>query len=182
MAVQHSSLTGADLHEPKGVATAAAGTVYVANGAGSGTWQDAAAADITVADTGGYFTGTNVEDVLAELHESDEHLLSHFDDISNPSTLLIPTTHGCVVEQIDFILTAAITTADSTVTVTRSDGAAMGSQVIAFSGSAEGTRFAFTPSGNNTFTDGVHFYIKLITDGASSTAVKCHVLVHLRKT
>lgn len=35
----HRNLTGADLHEPKGVATAAAGTVYVANGAGSGSWQ-----------------------------------------------------------------------------------------------------------------------------------------------
>lgn len=35
----HKNLTGADLHEPKGVATAAAGTVYVANGSGSGSWQ-----------------------------------------------------------------------------------------------------------------------------------------------
>jgi hypothetical protein len=36
--VSHSSLTGADLHEPKGAASAASGTVYVANGSGSGTW------------------------------------------------------------------------------------------------------------------------------------------------
>jgi hypothetical protein len=35
----HSSLTGADLHEPKGVASAASGEVYVADGAGSGAWQ-----------------------------------------------------------------------------------------------------------------------------------------------
>ena len=34
----HSSLTGSDLHEPKGVAAAAADTVYIANGAGSGAW------------------------------------------------------------------------------------------------------------------------------------------------
>lgn len=37
--VQHSTLTGADLHEPKGVATAAAGNVYIANGSGSGHWD-----------------------------------------------------------------------------------------------------------------------------------------------
>lgn len=37
--VSHSTLTGADLHEPKGVSTAAAGTVYTANGSGSGTWS-----------------------------------------------------------------------------------------------------------------------------------------------
>lgn len=36
--VAHSTLTGADLHEPKGVASAASGTVYIANGAGSGSW------------------------------------------------------------------------------------------------------------------------------------------------
>ena len=36
--VAHSTLSGADLHEPKGVSSAAAGSVYIANGGGSGTW------------------------------------------------------------------------------------------------------------------------------------------------
>lgn len=36
--VEHSALTGSDLHEPKGVSTAGNNTVYVANGAGSGSW------------------------------------------------------------------------------------------------------------------------------------------------
>lgn len=34
----HSTLTGASLHEPKGVASANSGEVYVANGSGSGAW------------------------------------------------------------------------------------------------------------------------------------------------
>lgn len=34
----HKLLTGADLHEPKGVATALAGQVYISDGAGSGVW------------------------------------------------------------------------------------------------------------------------------------------------
>jgi microcystin-dependent protein len=38
--VAHASLTGASLHEPKGVASAAANTVYAADGAGSGDWTD----------------------------------------------------------------------------------------------------------------------------------------------
>lgn len=38
---QHSTLTGADLHEPKGADTAAASLVYVSDGAGSGSWVDA---------------------------------------------------------------------------------------------------------------------------------------------
>jgi hypothetical protein len=36
---QHNVLTGANLHEPKGVATANANEVYVADGAASGAWQ-----------------------------------------------------------------------------------------------------------------------------------------------
>lgn len=36
--VEHSTLTGSDLHEPKAIAAAAANRVYVSNGAGSGTW------------------------------------------------------------------------------------------------------------------------------------------------
>jgi hypothetical protein len=37
--VQHSALTDPNLHEPKGVSTAASGKVYIANGSGSGVWQ-----------------------------------------------------------------------------------------------------------------------------------------------
>ncbi len=36
--IQHSALTSSELHEPKGANTASAGEVYVADGAGSGTW------------------------------------------------------------------------------------------------------------------------------------------------
>lgn len=36
--VAHSTLTGADLHEPKGADTATADQIYVSDGAGSGTW------------------------------------------------------------------------------------------------------------------------------------------------
>jgi|SRR6185503_4980614 len=45
--VSHASLTGSNLHEPKGVATAAIGTVYVANGSGSGSWTDVGTASFT---------------------------------------------------------------------------------------------------------------------------------------
>lgn len=34
----HKDLTGADLHEPKGVSAATSGQVYMADGAGSGSW------------------------------------------------------------------------------------------------------------------------------------------------
>lgn len=38
MATEHRNLTGASLHEPKGCASAASGTVYISDGAGSGNW------------------------------------------------------------------------------------------------------------------------------------------------
>ena len=38
--VNHSSLTDPYLHEPKGASTATAGEVYIANGAGSGSWTE----------------------------------------------------------------------------------------------------------------------------------------------
>lgn len=39
--VQHSSLTDPNLHEPKGISTASANQLYLANGSGSGTWTNA---------------------------------------------------------------------------------------------------------------------------------------------
>lgn len=39
----HSTLTGSDLHEPKGISTANQGQVYISDGAGSGTWTDTGA-------------------------------------------------------------------------------------------------------------------------------------------
>jgi hypothetical protein len=38
--VQHSSLTDPNIHEPKGITTAAANTVYMANGSATGSWTN----------------------------------------------------------------------------------------------------------------------------------------------
>ena len=40
--VQHSALTDPNIHEPKGIASANDGEVYVADGAGSGAWETVA--------------------------------------------------------------------------------------------------------------------------------------------
>lgn len=37
--VTHASLTGSDLHEPKGIDSANSGEVYIADGSGSGDWS-----------------------------------------------------------------------------------------------------------------------------------------------
>lgn len=38
--IQHNVLTDPDLHEPKGISSATANQIYVADGAGSGAWED----------------------------------------------------------------------------------------------------------------------------------------------
>lgn len=68
---EHRDLTGASLHEPKGVATATANQIYIADGAGSGAWSKADAADINVADASSYFTATTVEGILDEILGND---------------------------------------------------------------------------------------------------------------
>lgn len=40
--VEHVNIDDANIHEPKGAASAAAGAVYVSDGAGSGSWETAA--------------------------------------------------------------------------------------------------------------------------------------------
>ena len=40
MTIEHSNITGAEVHESKGVDTATVGQVYVTDGAGSGSWVD----------------------------------------------------------------------------------------------------------------------------------------------
>lgn len=39
MTIQHAIITDPDIHEPKGVVAAAAGKVYLSDGAGSGSWE-----------------------------------------------------------------------------------------------------------------------------------------------
>lgn len=45
--IAHASLTGAELHEPKGADTASLGEVYVANGTGSGSWANVGTSSFT---------------------------------------------------------------------------------------------------------------------------------------
>lgn len=69
MATLHSSITGADNHEPKGVESALAGTVYRANGSGSGVWDSVSSTDVTFVDPSGTISATNVSDAILELSD-----------------------------------------------------------------------------------------------------------------
>ncbi|WBF78161.1 hypothetical protein MEP402_gp41 [Methylophilales phage MEP402] len=65
MTIQHKLITGADLHEPKGVASASNKTVYVANGSGSGAWSTVATDSLALPKGKVYFYNTGSPYTLA---------------------------------------------------------------------------------------------------------------------
>ena len=119
--VQHSALTGADLHEPKGAAAAAAGRAYVADGAASGAW-------------------TALQDIYTGV----------LTDVSTAETIYIPIANAGTVTKVVTILEGAITTADATLTPKNAAGSSMGTITVTQSGSAAGDTDTLAPASNNT--------------------------------
>jgi len=166
----HADLTGSDLHEPKGVSGATSGQVYVANGGGSGAWSKPTAANTSVTDSGGYYSSSTVEDVLQELGPKTHYLHAQLDDVSTASFVLIPIPADCTVNRVTTILHDSISAADATVTVSRGgDSAVLGTLTITQSGSAEGDVDENSSLSNNTVTRSAHKYIKVASDGGSTT-------------
>lgn len=155
MTIEHRNLTGAQLHEPKGCSTAGAGTVYVADGVGSGAWQNLMASDRAA---------------------NRVVLCNHFTDISTIQSVFMLTPISGTVRSIHVVLHGAITTANSIVDARINGIAVVGSSItVTFSGSAAGQVFSAYPTGSNTLlTNGV---IEVHTDGGSSTVTMASVFV-----
>lgn len=119
--VQHSALTGSDLHEPKGVASATAGKVYISNGSGSGAWTSAG-----------------------------EIITGYIEDVSTAEVVHVPMPFAGTVSKVITVLEGAISNADATVTVKNASAVSMGTLTIAQSGSAAGDVDTLSPSSNNT--------------------------------
>ena len=118
----HSALTGTDLHEPKGVAAAAAGKTYLSDGLGSGSWVVPP------------YTLTSV-----------------IDDVSTASTIYIPVPYAGTVTKVATVLAGSLTTANAIVTVRNAAGTSMGTLTITQAGSSAGDVDTLLPASNNTF-------------------------------
>jgi len=159
----HSTLTGSDLHEPKGYAAASADTVYVADGAGSGTQQKIAAGQINT---------TSVKNV-------NKVFVTHvIDDISTAgSHWVVPGIAGNIVA-ISTVIDGVIATADCAMTFEIGGTAITSSAItIAYSGSAAGDVDTSTPTAARTVTAAQP--VELISDGASTNTVRCTVTLEL---
>jgi len=120
---EHSTLTDPYLHEPKGVADAGAGLVYVSDGAGSGSWE---------------LPPITVSGVLA--------------DISTASTIYIPIPNGGTVTKVIGVVSGSITIADAIITVRDDSGASMGTMTVEFVDATAGSVYTLTPASNNVIS------------------------------
>ena len=153
--VNHSTLTDPYLHEPKGVATATSGDVYVADGAGSGAWT--------------------AKQTLIELS-----LEGYLEDVSSVETVYVPIPFAGTVSKVLTVLEGAISSSNSTVTVKNSAGASMGTLTITASGSAAGDVDTLSPTSNNTVT--ADSFITIESDGASTNSAKLRFVVILDRS
>lgn len=64
MTINHKDITGNQLHEPKGVETASIGDVYIADGAGSGSWASPTTANPPVKQGWGQYTDTGAAQTI----------------------------------------------------------------------------------------------------------------------
>ena len=151
MATEHASISDPNIHEPKGVSTANAGEVYVGNGTASGAMK---------ANCTGYAISIRIPDV------------------STADTVYAPVPFAGKITRIMSSIDAAITGADAGLTFTIGGVAITDSAItVTQSGSAAGDVDSSTPSAANTVAAGD--YISCITDGASSTASVCDIVLFI---
>lgn len=153
---QHSEISDPNLHEPKGISTAADGTVYIADGAGSGLWE------------------------LPSVSERFT-LTATMADVSTAGSVYIPVPVDCTILGAVTCLQAAITTANSSVTFFRNAATSLGSAMtVAFTSSAAGDVDTFTATTNTAATAGE--YIRVVSDGGSSSVAPLVIVIICSRT
>lgn len=147
----HATLTGADLHEPKGVAAASANTVYVANGSGSGTWSKVGASSVE--------TGT-----VKNLNK--EQMFGAYTDIGTAGSRYLGFAKPVKVDKIVAVIQSATSGADTVLTFKNNSGLTMGTITVP-NGAPAGALYALSPTINNDFLTETR--IQIDSDGGTST-------------
>lgn len=148
---EHRDLTGASLHESKGVDAASANTVYVANGAGSGTWSKLPAVAV---------------DPSTVKNLNREQLFMSIIDIGTAGSRYQPIAKASKIVKILCCVQSPTAGAATVLTFRNDAGTSMGTMNIP-NGAAAGTVFSLSPIANNTFVADTKFQVD--TDGGTST-------------
>lgn len=149
----HKNLTGADLHEPRGAATASVGQVYVADGAGSGAW-----------------TSKN-GDVLNANKFSLQGDMSDIGAAANSVYFYIP--QKAQLTRLSCVLYAGITTTNAILTVYIDGVLFVDSLTVPFTGSTAGTKASVNIATVNTLTDGS--VVEIRSDGGPANSVRATI-------
>lgn len=148
----HKDLTGADLHEPKGIESASANTAYFASGSGTGSWRKITRSDLnTTQFWPNQFTLTTV-----------------IADISTAETVLVAVPYTSTLVRVVGVLGGAITDANAVVTLLQNGGSTISTLTVNYTSSAKGNDLVASPTSNNTFIAGD--FVEISTDGSSTGA------------
>lgn len=154
---EHKNITGADNHEPKGVESASAGTVYVANGTGSGSWQSPLS---SILNLNKYALSGRITDVSVAGS-------SFFTSVPFKSSLT----------RLYAVLSGAIATANTTLTLYKNGTPQSQTVTVAYVGSAAGVQTVFNFSPAISFNEGDVLEVR--AGGGSTNSVSCFVSLAL---
>lgn len=164
--IDHSALSGSQLHESKGVDSASTDQVFSADGAGSGSFKK-----IT----------SDMVDSSSIFNINKRYLATTIEDISTASSHWIVSPVAGTITKIYSVINAAIATSDAALTFELGGVLITGGNItVATSGSAAGTIDSSTPSAANAVTAGQA--VECITDGASTNTVKATITIEITLT
>jgi hypothetical protein len=157
----HKNLTGSDLHEPKGVAAALSGQVYISNGAGTGVWT-AKNADILNANL---YTLTGY---MADIGSAGAPSGSVYFFIPQKSEIISFTS----------VVHAALVTADAVLSVYIDGVLFADSLTVPFTGSTAGQRNTKTAVTANTTP--ANSLVEIRSNGGPTTVVPADITFYMR--
>lgn len=146
----HSSMTGADLHESKGVDTASANTVYSADGSGSGSWVKITPSQV---------------DTATFLNMNREQMFGAYIGIGAAGSRWLSFTRNLTIVKINAVVQDVTGGSATILTFRNHAGASMGTISIP-STAVGGDTFSLTPGGSNTFLADQHLQVD--SDGGTS--------------
>lgn len=152
---EHKDLTGDQLHEPKGAATAAAGTVYVADGSGSGAW----------------------ESPIDGIHNANSMALqTTMTDLAAASSVYFNVPVKSELARMNVMLYGAVDA--NTILTINIDGVLFAdSLTITSAGTAAGQKKTLTVTTANTITAGS--IVEVISDGGATASVRVDIQLEL---
>src|SRR6476661_275023 len=143
----HKDLTGAELHEPKGADAASDGDVYVADGAGSGSWQARYSGVLALNQ---YWLTGRMDDISA---------------VNNRVYFVVPVQSEIV--SLSAILDGAVTTGNATLSIYINGVLFTDTLVVPYAGSSAGTLATMNAITANTIAAGS--VVEVRSDGGSDT-------------